>query len=253
MKAAFTMWKNKQMIILVVVCAAIYGGARAILMIDFPILAPEVMGMGAANLLPMLFGLLFGPAGAWGAAIGHLIGDLGALTWKSLFDFVGIFLLGYLPYTMWTTLKPIADGQREAAAKNWRSWVLYILIALISSVASSTVVTTWLEALGFVPYTTLFVILIIVSVISALGSLMGGILFLALYGVIKKRLGLIWWAVMDEQAIGKPLAGTLGAWLVTVGALVGTAGAVVGFGGAPAGQVLGIIGMVLIIAGCILM
>ena len=66
------------------------------------------------------------------------------------------------------------------------------------------------------------------------------------YSVIKKRLGLIWWDVMDEQDIGKPLAGTLGAWLVT-------AGTVVGFGGAPAGQAIGIIGMVLIIVGSILM
>jgi energy-coupling factor transport system substrate-specific component len=253
MKAAFTMWKNTRMIILAVVCAAIYGGGRAVLMIDFPFLAPEVMGMGAANLLPMLFGLLFGPAGAWGAAIGHLIGDLGALTWKSLFDFVGIFLLGYLPYTMWTTLKPIADGQREPAVRKWRSWTLYILIALISSVASSVVVTTWLEMLGVVPYTVLLVILIIVSVISVFGSLIGGILFLAVYGVIKKRLGLIWWDVMDERDIGKPLTGTLGAWLVTAGALVGVAGTVVGFGGTPAGQAIGIIGMVLIVVGSILM
>ena len=253
MKAAFTMWKNKRMIILTVVCAAIYWGARAALTIDFPILAPEVMGMGAANLLPMLFGLLFGPAGAWGVAIGHLIGDLGALTWKSLFDFVGIFLLGYLPYTMWTTLKPIADGQQEPTVKNWRSWTLLILIAFISSVASSVVVTTWLQVLGFLPYTVLLVILIFVSLISGFGSLIGGILFLALYRVVKKRLGLIWWEVMDEQDIGKPLAGTLGAWLVTLGALVGVAGMLVGFSGAPAGQAIGVIGMVLIIVGSILM
>ena len=124
MKAAITMWKNKRMIILAAVCAVIYGGARALLMIDFPLLAPEVVGMGVANLLPMLFGLLFGPAGAWGVAIGHLAGDLGALTWRSLFESVSIFLLGYLPYTMWTTLKPIADGRREPSAKNWRSWAL---------------------------------------------------------------------------------------------------------------------------------
>ena len=253
MKAAFTMWKNKRMIILAIGCAAIYGGARAALMIDFPILAPEVMGMGAANLLPMLFGLLFGPAGAWGATIGHLIGELGALTWKSLFDVVGIFLLGYLPYTMWTTLKPIADGQRDPAAKKGRSWMLYILIALIAAVASSVVVLTWLQVLGLLPYTVLLVILIFFSFISAFGSLIGGILFLVLYGVTKKRLGLIWWDVMDEQDIGRPLAGTLGAWLVTAGALVGTAGTVVGFGGAPAGPAIGIIGMVLIIVGSILM
>jgi len=252
MKAAFTMWKNRRMVILAVVCAAIYGGARAALMIDFPILAPEFMGMGVANLLPMLFGLLFGPAGAWGVAIGHLVGDLGALTWTSLFDFVGIFLLGYLPYTMWATLKPLADGQREPAVRNWRSWTLYILIAFIAAVASSVVVTTWLEVLRYVPYTVLFVILIIVSVANAFGSLIGGILFLAFNGVVKKRLGLIWWDVMDEQDIGEPLAGTIGAWLVTGGTLVGTAGTLVGFGGISAGQAIGMFGMVLIVVGSIL-
>jgi hypothetical protein len=175
------------------------------------------------------------------------------LTWKSLFDFVGVFLLGYLPYTMWTTLKPIADGQRDPAAKNGRSWMLYILIALIAAVASSVVVLTGLEVLGLLPYTVLLTILVFFFAISATGSLIGGFLFLALYGVIKKRLGQIWWEVMDEQDIGKPLAGTLGAWLVTVGALVGTAGTLVGFGGIPAGQAIGIIGMVLIVVGSILM
>ena len=253
MKIAFAMWKNTRMIALTVVCAAIYWVARAVLMIDFPILAPEVMGMSAANLLPMLFGLLFGPAGAWGVAIGHLVGELGALTWKSIFDVVGAFLLGYLPYTMWTTFKPLADGQRDPAATKWRSWMLYILIALITAVASSVVVLTWLQMLGLLPYTVLLTILVFFALIGAVGSLVGGILFILLYGVVKKRLGLIWWEVMDEQEIGKPLAGTLGAWLVTAGALVGTAGTVVGFGGATAGPVIGIIAMVLIIGGSILM
>jgi hypothetical protein len=131
--------------------------------------------------------------------------------------------------------------------------MLYILIALVAAVASSVVVTTWLQVLGLLPYTVLLVILIFFSFISAFGSLIGGFLFLAVYGVIKKRLGLIWWDVMDEQDIGKPLAGTLGAWLVTAGALVGTAGTVVGFGGVPVGQAIGIIGMVLVIVGSILM
>jgi len=253
MKATFTMWKNKQMIILVVVCAVIYAGVRAVLTIDFALLVPEIMGMGAANILPMLFGLLFGPAGAWGAAIGHLIGDLGALSWKSLFDFVGIFLLGYLPYAMWTTLKPIADGQRKPAISNWRSWMLFILIAFISSVASNVVVTAWLELLGFVPHTVLFAIIFFVSIFSVLGGLVGGILFLSLHGVIKNRLGLIWWDVMDERDIGKPLAGTIGAWLVIVGALVGVASIMAGFSGNHAGETVGIIGMIPIIIGCLLL
>jgi energy-coupling factor transport system substrate-specific component len=199
----------------------------------------------------MVFGLLFGPAGAWGAAFGNLIGDIfGTLTWRSLFDFFRIFLLGYLPYAIWTTLKPIADGQREPAV--WRSWVLYILIALISSAASSVVFATLLDVLGFAPYT---ILVIMIAILPIFGNLIGGILFLAVNGVIKRRLGLIWWDMLDEQDIGKPLAGTIGAWLVTAGALVGIAGALIGFGPSYilAGQASGVIFTVLIIVGSILM
>jgi energy-coupling factor transport system substrate-specific component len=138
------------MIVLMAVCAAIYGVARAVLKIDFYFLTPDITEVGVANLFPMVFGLLFGPAGAWGAAFGNLIGDLfGTLTWRSIFDFVRIFLLGYLPYAMWTTLKPIADGQREPAVG--RSLVLYILIALIASAASSVVIAALLNVLGLHP------------------------------------------------------------------------------------------------------
>ena len=114
-------------------------------------------------------------------------------------------------------------------------------------------VITLLESLGFTPYSVSLVILFFVSVFSFFGSLLGGFLFPALFGVVKKRLGLIWWDVMDERDIGQPIAGVLGAWLVTAGTLVGPAGAAVGFGGAPAGSVIGIIGLVLIIVGGILM
>lgn len=251
MKAVFTMWKNTRMIVLVAVCAAIYGGARVALKIAFPFSAPDITEVGVANLFPMVFGLLFGPAGAWGAAFGNLIGDIfGTLTWGSIFDFFRIFLLGYLPYAMWTTLKPIADGQREPAV--WRSWVLYILIALISSAAGSVVVATLLSVLGVAPYAATVVPLALIPIF---GNLIGGILFLAVNGLVKRRLGLIWWDMLDEQDIGKPLAGTIGAWLVTAGALVGAVGALISFGGSYilAGQAVSVIFTLLIIVGSILM
>ncbi len=253
MRATFTMWKNRRMVLLTAVCAVIYGGARSVLTIDFPLLAPEVMGMGAANLLPMLLGLLFGPAGAWGAAIGHLISDVGALTWRTLFEAVGVFLLGYLPYAMWTTLQPIADGRREPSARNWRSWVLYVLLALMSSVAGTLAIVMLLETLGFIPYSVSLVVLFFVAAFSLVGNLMGGVIFFALYGVIKKRLGLIWWDVMDAREIGQPIAGVSGAWLAMVGTLIGTAGTAVSFGGSPAGSIIGIVGLILIFIGGALM
>jgi hypothetical protein len=93
------------------------------------------------------------------------------------------------------------------------------------------------------------------AIIPIFAALIGGILFLAANRVIKRRLGLIWWDMMDEQDIGKPLAGTIGAWLVTAGALVGMVGALIGFGPSYvlAGVAIGVICAVLIIVGSILM
>lgn len=249
MKAAFTMWKNTRMIILVAVCAAIYGAALIAFKTAIPLI-PGITEVRVGNIFPMVFGLLFGPAGAWGAALGNLIGDIfgGTLGPGSIFGFIGNFLLGYLPYTMWTTLKPIADGRREPAVGNWRSWVLYILIALISSAACGVVIAMWLQVLGMVPYP---VLVSIITINDTAGSLIGGLLLLAVYNVVKKQLRLVWWDVMDEQDIGKPLSGVIGAWLVTAGALVGW---IVG-GYLLTGQALivGVICTVLIIVGSILM
>jgi len=249
MKAAFTMWKNTRMIILVAVCAAIYAAALIAFKTAIPLI-PGITEVRVANIFPMVFSLLFGPSGAWGSAIGNLIGDIfgGTLGLGSIFGFIGNFLLGYLPYAMWTTLNPIAEGQREPAVGNWRSWVLYILIALISSAACGVVIAMWLEVLGLVPYA---VLASIITINDTIGSLIGGILFLAVYGVTRKQLGLIWWDVMEARDIGKPLAGVVGAWLVTVGALVGwIVGAYILTGQA---LIIGVICTVLIIVGSILM
>jgi hypothetical protein len=106
----------------------------------------------------------------------------------------------------------------------------------------------WLQVLGMVPYP---VLVSIITINDTVGSLIGGLLFLAVYSVVKKQLRLVWWDVMAEQDIGKPLAGVIVAWLVTAGALVGW---IIG-GYVLTGQALivGIICTVLIIVGSILM
>src|SRR4030065_1135781 len=100
MKALFTMWKNTRMIILVAVCAAIYGATLIAFKTAIPLI-PGITEVRIANVFPMVFSLLFGPAGAWGSAFGNLIGDLfgGTLGPGSIAGFVGNLLLGYLPYS----------------------------------------------------------------------------------------------------------------------------------------------------------
>src|SRR4030066_1889274 len=156
MKAAFRMWRNTRMIILVAVSAAIYSSALIAFKTAIPII-PGITEVRVANIFPMVFGMLFGPAGAWGTAIGNLIGDIfgGTLGPTSIPGFLGNFLLGYLPYTMWTTFFPFAERSREWRSERWRSWVSYILIAFISSAACAVVISIAVDALGIVPYTIL--------------------------------------------------------------------------------------------------
>jgi energy-coupling factor transport system substrate-specific component len=218
MKAVFTMWKETRMIILVAVTAAIYAAALIAFKTAIPLI-PGITEVRVANIFPMVFGLLFGPAGAWGTAIGNLIGDLlgGTFGPGSAFGFIGNFFLGYLPYTLWVGLKPFALGERDIPLAHWRTWLMYVIIALVSSVACAVVIAFGLELLGLVPYPVLSTI---ISVNNTVASIIGILLLIAVYGVVRRQLRLTWWSVMDEEDIGRPFAAPVGAWLVTIGALV---------------------------------
>ncbi|MEJ7816255.1 MAG: QueT transporter family protein, partial [Rubrobacter sp.] len=101
MKEVFTMWRHTQLVVLTALSAAIYA-AVLIPFKGFPIV-PGFIELRPANVFPVVFGLLFGPAGAWGAAIGNLIGDFfGTLSLGSLAGFVGNFFLALLPYKLWS-------------------------------------------------------------------------------------------------------------------------------------------------------
>ena len=103
MKEVFTMWKHTKMVVLVALSAALY----AALLIPFKAipLIPGITEVRPASALPVVFGILFGPAGAWGSAIGNLIGDLGGtLGLGSLFGFVGNFMFAYVPYKVWQNI-----------------------------------------------------------------------------------------------------------------------------------------------------
>jgi energy-coupling factor transport system substrate-specific component len=225
MKAAFRMWKNTRMIILVAVCAAIYGGALLAFKTAIPLI-PGITEIRVANIFPMVFGMLFGPAGAWGTAIGNLIGDIfgGTLGPTSIAGFIGNFLLGYLPYTMWVTFFPFAEKSREWRPGSWRSWMSYILIVFISSAACSVVIGIAADALGIVPYAILTKI---ITLNDTIAGWIGILLFLSVYGVTKQQLGLFWADVMEESDTGSPATGTIGAWLVTLASVFGLLGAMI--------------------------
>jgi energy-coupling factor transport system substrate-specific component len=222
MKAAVGMWTNTRMIILTAVCAAIYGAALIAFKTAIPFV-PGITELRVANIFPMTFGLLFGPAGAWGTAIGNLIGDLfgGTLSPGSVPGFVGNFLLGYLPYATWNRLIPSASLTAGWKAGNWQSWANYFVVAFISSTSCAVVISAVVDALGIIPYAVLSKI---ITLNNTLASWLGVILLSSVFSVTREQLGLFWADVMEESEIGAPTAPCLGAWLITAASVAGLAG-----------------------------
>ncbi|MEK7766596.1 MAG: QueT transporter family protein, partial [bacterium] len=102
------MWGNTLMVVLTAFSAAFYAG----LLIPFKIfpIIPGVTEVRPANAIPIVCSILFGPAGAWGAAIGNTFGDLFfGFGPGAAFGFVGNFLYGYIPYVFWRAMFGTAD------------------------------------------------------------------------------------------------------------------------------------------------
>ena len=100
MREVWRMWNYATMVVLTVLTAGLF----AAILIPFKgiPLIPGLTELRPANVIPVVCGLLFGPAGAWGAAFGNLIGDFfGTLGIGSFFGFWGNFLAAYLPYKLW--------------------------------------------------------------------------------------------------------------------------------------------------------
>jgi energy-coupling factor transport system substrate-specific component len=219
MRYTFSMWRNTRMIVLVAVTAAIYAAALIAFKTAVP-LVPGITELRVAGVFLIVFGFLFGPAGAWGLAFGNLIGDVfgGTLTPASVFGFIGNFIQGYLVYTMWTHFVPFVPKTYEWKAKSARSWISYIVIALVSSASSAVIISAGVDALGVVPYAVLSKI---ITVNNVAGGLLGVILLIAVYGVTKGQFGLLWTDVMDVEQPPRRVWGCIGAWVVTLGAGLG--------------------------------
>jgi len=217
----FSMWKKTKMVVLVALCAGLY----AALLIPFKgfVLIPGVTEFRPANALPVVMGLLFGPAGAWGAAIGNLIGDFfGSLGIGSLFGFVGNFMFAYVPYKLWINLGLVSKQDKEPDLKSKRKIAAYVVVAILGSVACALVIAWGLEVLKLVPFAALASI---ISLNNSLPSVVLGIpVLLVLYPRIKKW-DLLWTDIMDEEDI--PVAGgmsRIGGFFMTVSILGGMIG-----------------------------
>ncbi len=220
MKEVVTMWKNTRMIILVALSAAIYAAFLIVFKGGIPII-PGITEVRPANVFPFVFGLLFGPAGAWGSAIGNFIGDLfgGTLGIGSIFGFFGNFFLGFVPYKMWGAFFGMVNRNNMAQTTNSvKKLVAFEVIILTASAACGIIIAWYLDLASIVPFAFLAPTITVNNF--AAGAVLGPILLALLYPRIK-RWGLLWTDIMTVEDVAKGGAKNLGSVLMMVGALGG--------------------------------
>ena len=220
MKEVISMWKNTRMIILVALSAAIYA-AFLIVFKGGLVLIPGITEVRPANVFPPVFSLLFGPAGAWGSAIGNLIGDIfgGTLGIGSIFGFVGNFFLGYIPYKMWgACFGLISKAKMDQNTNTGKKLAVFEIVSLTSSAACAIIIAWWLDLTSVVPFAFLSITITLNNFLAA--CVLGPILLLLLYPRVK-HWGLIWTDIMKVEDVAAGAAKNLGSILMIVGSLGG--------------------------------
>ncbi len=246
MREVWRMWQYSTMVVLTVLTAGLF----AAILIPFKgiPLVPGYTELRPANVIPLVFGLLFGPAGAWGAAFGNLIGDFfGTLGVGSFFGFWGNFLAAYLPYKMWQE-RPVASLRAH--------WLRFGLAIVLGALGCAVVLGFGLEAFKLLPFS---IIAVAVFCNNALVVFLLGPLLLKLLAPRVARWDLDWRELMDAEDRAPGPAPRLGLALAWVGAGGGFwLGLVQGFGllalpGQPALPVLLFPCLIILCLGCFLM
>jgi energy-coupling factor transport system substrate-specific component len=178
MRDVFAMWGNTRMVVLTAISASLY----AAILIPFKVLPiiPGVTELRPANAVPVVCSLLFGPAAAWGAGIGNVIGDFfGGIGPGSIFGFLGNFLYGLIPYKAWSALTDSDPLPRTVTA-----WIAFLAVILLSSGACALTVGWGINALGFIPFTVLGNIILVNNFIVA--AVLTPFLMFVLYPRVKR-------------------------------------------------------------------
>ena len=222
MREVITMWRHTKMVVLVALTAGVY--AAILVPLKAIPLIPGVTEIRPANVIPVVFSLLFGPAAAWGAAFGNLIGDFfGTLGLGSIFGFVGNFFYGLVAYKLWGKMGLLSSHQ-PLDSRSGRSVLEYLLLAFLASAVCAAFIAWGLELVGLVPFGVAGPIIILNNFLAA--AVLGPFLLWLLYPRAK-RWDILWTEIMEPGEISRGAHPLLGALLMWAG---GGGGLLVGIG-----------------------
>ena len=216
------MWRNTRMVVLCAISAALY----AAVLVPFKVvpLIPGVTELRPANAIPIVCSFLFGPAAAWGSAIGNMIGDFfGGVGPGDIFGFVANLVYGYIPYKAWSI---IAAGA-SPVARTPRNIAKYVAVCLAASVLCADLVGWGDNLLALRPFSLLGNVIIFNNMLSAL--VLAPLILHGVYPRVRAG-GMLYTDVMPElqqqpratrfAGLAMLVAGETGAW--AMGNLVST-------------------------------
>ena len=209
MREVAKMWENTRMVVLAALTAAVY----AALLIPFKPLTiiPGLTETSPGRAIPFVAGLLFGPAGAVGSALGNLLADFsGTLGWGSLFGLGGNFLLAYIPYRV------VRAGAAEYLS-SWRRLLLMEAAIILAALACGLFIGWGIDLIGQAPFAALANIIVVNNVVFTV--VLGPLLLKALDRRVR-RLGLLYPDVLDV-APRRPRTFALGLVLVVIACVGG--------------------------------
>ncbi|MDR0913010.1 MAG: SpoIIE family protein phosphatase [Methanobrevibacter sp.] len=127
---------------------------------EFLAIAPGTQIRPAAA-LPIVFGLLFGPYGAFGVATGNLLCDYidGSSIETMIIGFLVQFLFGYMFYKFWYTFK-ISDGDNLPRLNSVNNLIKYVVILFFVSLLTTGLLGFLLDfsnIANFISFTTLVI------------------------------------------------------------------------------------------------
>lgn len=142
MNELFSPFRSKQKLLQMGLCALVFIGMA--LPFKVMVLIDGFTEVRPVNAVPVVAGLLLGPAGAWGCGIGNLIADLfGTFSKASILGFIGNFMAAYLPYKLWH----IAGRKEIPNVKTYRNIIKYILISAIAALTTALIIACGLDVL----------------------------------------------------------------------------------------------------------
>lgn len=140
MKEIFSPFLSKQKLIQTGMSALIFIGMA--IPFKVMVLIEGFTEVRPVNAVPVVVGLLFGPAGAWGCAIGNLIADLfGTFSTASILGFFGNFIAAYLPYKLWHYI----SKNEIPNVKSFKNIMKYVFISALAAFATAILLACGLD------------------------------------------------------------------------------------------------------------